>query len=61
MRLILLHLFKHYDFNLSYDQLLTTHNSDYQGINLFTMGPQSIHKKELLGMYVNIVKRKSNL
>ena len=45
MRLILLHLFKDYDFNLSYDQLLTTQKTDYQGINLFTMGPQSIHKK----------------
>ena len=61
MRLILLHLFKQYDFNLSYDQLLTTQQNDYQGINLFTMGPQSIHKKELVGMYVNIIKRKSNL
>jgi cytochrome P450 len=61
MRLILLHLFKQYDFNLSYDQLLTTQQNDYQGINLFTMGPQSTDKKELLGMYVNIVKRKSNL
>ncbi len=57
MRLILLHLFKEYDFKLSYNQK----NSKVHGINLFTMGPNSIQSDELLGMYVDIIPRKSRL
>jgi cytochrome P450 len=57
MRLILLYLFEDYDFQLTQDQL--THN--VSGINLFTMGPGSYKKDELLGLYVDVVPRKSKL
>jgi len=57
MRLILLNLFKNYEFNLSKEQ----EKEDVQGLNLFTMGPQSIKNDELLGLYVNVVPRKSRL
>ena len=61
MRLILLSIFKEFDFTLSYDQLVTVDDTQYNGINLFTMGPKSIYDDELLGMYVDIVPRKSKL
>ena len=61
MRLILLNLFKHYDFSLSRDQLRLVDQSKYRGVNLFTMGPQSIYDDELLGMYMNVIPRKSRL
>ena len=61
MRLILLNLFKNYDFNLSYDQLIMIDYSKYYGLNLFTLGPTSIKDDELLGLYVDVVPRKSNL
>ena len=57
MRLILLHLFKDYEFHLSQEQA----NVDVQSLNLFTMGPQSMKKDELLGLYVDVVPRKSRL
>ena len=57
MRLILLYLFKDYDFQLSQEQ----QNHNISGINLFTMGPGSYKKNELLGLYVDVVPRKSRL
>lgn len=57
MRLILLYLFKDYDFQLTQEQL----NHNISGVNLFTMGPGSYKKDELLGLYVDIVPRKSKL
>ena len=57
MRLILLHLFKDYEFHLSQEQA----NVDIQSLNLFTMGPQSMKNDELLGLYVDVVQRKSRL
>ena len=57
MRLILLYLFKDYDFQLTQEQL----NHNVSGINLFTMGPGSYKKNELLGLYVDVVPRKSKL
>ena len=61
MRLILLYIFKDYDFNLSYDQLLTVDDKSYQGVNLFTMGPKSVNNDELLGLYLDVAPRKSRL
>ena len=61
MRLILLNIFKNYDFNLNKDQLMLTDYKKYKGINLFTLGPQSIKNDELLGMYVDIIPRKSKI
>ena len=57
MRLILLYLFKDYDFQLTKEQL----NHNVSGINLFTMGPGSYKKDELLGLYVDVIPRKSRL
>ena len=57
MRLILLYIFKDHDFYLSQEQ----EKVDVHSLNLFTMGPQSMKKNELLGLYVNVVPRKSRL
>ena len=57
MRLILLYLFKNYDFELSKDQLQMKEKYTYEGVNLFTLGPGSIKNDELLGMYINIIPR----
>jgi len=57
MRLILLNIFKYYDFHLSKEQ----ETVDVEGLNLFTMGPKSIKKDELIGLYVDVVPRKSRL
>jgi cytochrome P450 len=59
MRLILLNVFKYFDFSFSYDQLVTAHHQ--KGLNLFTMGPQSIRNDELNGMYMVVHPRKSKL
>ena len=61
MRLILLHIFKHYDFSLTKKQKEMDSRNEYKGINTFTMGPGSIYEDELLGMYVDVVPRKSKL
>ena len=61
MRLILLNIFKDHDIQLSEEQQKTVYNEHYQGINTFTMGPKSIHKNELIGMYINLQSRKSKL
>ena len=60
MRLILLHLFKNHDFTLEEKQSKTINDPKYQGVNTFTMGPQSVYGG-LLGMFVNIHLRKSRL
>ena len=60
MRLILLHLFKDNDFVLTSLQTKISKDPNYMGINTFTMGPASIGE-ELIGMYVNIIKRKSTI
>ena len=60
MRLILLNLFKYHDFKLSDEQIATIDDPKYMGINTFTMGPADI-KGGLLGMYINIHLRKSNI
>ena len=57
MRLILLYLFKDYEFQLTQEQ----QNKGIKSINLFTMGPCSYKEDELLGLYVNVVPRKSKL
>jgi len=61
MRLILLHICKHYDFSLTKEQREVGTTTDYKGFNTFTMGPGSIYEDELLGMYVDVVPRKSKL
>ena len=62
MRLILLNIFKYYDFELTDEQKKTIHDPNYLGINTFTMGPSNINKNnELLGMYVHIIPRYSKL
>ena len=60
MRLILLNVFKDHDFSLDSEQEKTVDDPKYSGINLFTMGPQSVYDG-LLGMFMNVHKRKSNL
>ena len=60
MRLILLNIFKDHDFDLDLDQKKTVNDPKYLGVNLFTLGPQSVHE-QLLGMFVNVYKRKSCL
>ncbi len=61
MRLILLNIFKNHDFNLDSKQELLINNPKYLGVNFFTLGPKSIKNNELLGMYINVFKRKHNL
>ena len=60
MRLILLHLFKRHDFVLTSLQTKISKDPNYMGINTFTMGPASIGE-ELIGMYVDVFKRKTNI
>ena len=36
-------------------------DKSYQGVNLFTMGPKSVNNDELLGLYLDVVPRKSRL
>ena len=60
MRLILLNIFKDHDFSLDPKQEETVNDPKYSGINLFTLGPQSVYSG-LLGMFMNVSKRKSNL
>jgi len=62
MRLILLNIFKNYDFTLTSLQSKTSCDPKYMGINTFTLGPGNIHNnKELIGMHVDIQKRTSNI
>lgn len=60
MRLILLNIFKDYDFILDPKQQQTVNDSKYMGINTFTMGPQNVNEG-IIGMYVNVIPRKSKL
>ena len=59
MRLILLNIFKNHDFNLTKEQLSV--KEDELSCNYLTMGPRDLKKKNIIGMYFNISKRKSNL
>ena len=61
IRLILLNMFKECDFQLTSKQNTTIHDTNYMGFNTITLAPKSIYNTELLGMYVNIFSRKSNL
>ena len=61
MRLILVNLFKDYDFRLSPEQEEFSQSPEFVGVNLFTMGPKSMYKDELLGMYMDVIPRKSRL
>ena len=60
MRLVLLNIFKDYDFILDPKQQQTVNDSKYMGINTFTMGPQNVNGG-IIGMYVNVIPRKSKL
>ena len=60
MRLILLYLFKDFDFILTSLQSKISNDPNYMGINTFTMGPASVGK-ELIGMYVDVFKRNVKL
>ena len=60
MRLILLNLFKNYDFELDPKQKETIDDPKYMGINTFTMGPQNVYDG-IIGMYCNVIPRKSKL
>ena len=62
MRLILLNLFKYYDFELDTHQKNTINDDNYMGLNLFTMGPLNIYDTdEILGMFVHVIPRYSRL
>ena len=62
MRLILLNIFKNYDFELDHKQKETINDPMYMGINTFTMGPANIYNnEELLGMYTLVIPRKNKL
>ena len=56
MRLILLYLFRDYDFELSPEQ-----PHEIQGLNTFTMGPKSHKDDEMMGVYVSVISRNSKL
>ena len=63
MRIILLHLLKHFYFTLPKKQL-NTYNQETISINLQTLGPRNIYNNNLnqkkLGMYVNVIERDNN-
>ena len=60
MRIILLHLLKHFTFSLPKKQL-ENYDQDHISLNCVTLGPRSIYNKDLydrcLGMYVNVTPR----
>jgi len=60
MRLILLNIFKDYDFIFDPKQQKTINDPKYMGINTFTMGPQNVYG-DIIGMYINVIPRKSKL
>ena len=59
MRIILLHLMKHYVFTLTEKQTNTYKNEDI-GLNKFTLGPRDIYNYTHMGLYVNVKKRLIN-
>jgi len=61
MRLILLYIFKSFDFALSELQMETVDDPKYKGFNTFTMGPKSVYENELVGMYAHVIPRSSKL
>ncbi len=60
LRLILLHLFKHYTFTLSKDQAQRDDQTNL-GLNSFTMGPRSVYKHEMYGMQLDIHSRQAKM
>lgn len=61
MRLILLYIFRDYDFTLTFEQEKTVLDKKYLGINLLTLAPKSINTNEPLGMYVNVYNRNAKM
>ncbi len=62
MRLILLNIFKHFDFELDTKQDINSNNPNYMGLNTFTLGPYNIYDTdELLGMFVKVIPNNSRL
>jgi cytochrome P450 family 4 len=59
MRIILLHLFKHYTFSLTEKQM-NTYNQEDLGLNQFTLGPRDIYDYNKNGLYVKVKKRLFN-
>lgn len=63
MRLLLLHLLRHFNFSVTEKQL-NTYNEENMCFNSFTMGPRNIYNKNLtesnLGMYINVSRRNKN-
>jgi len=59
MRIILLHLLKHYSFSLTEKQM-NTYNQDDLGLNQFTLGPRDIYDYNKNGLYVKVTKRLFN-
>ena len=56
MRLILLHIFRKYDFEFAKEQ-----PREVLGLNTFTLGPKSYKKDEMLGLYLSVIPRHSRL
>ena len=46
---------------MKFDVIVILSHKSYQGVNLFTMGPKSIKNDELVGLYLDVVPRKSKL
>ena len=62
MRLILLNVFKSYDFRLDPIQEQTLHDPTYMGVNTFTMGPLNVKdRKDIFGMHVQVIPRYSRI
>jgi cytochrome P450 len=59
MRLILLNILKNHDFRLTSEQALV--KEDKLSCNYFTMGPRDLKNKNIIAMYFNVFKRKSNM
>ena len=63
MRIILLHLLKHFTFSIPKKQL-ENYDQEHISLNGVTLAPRSIYNKDLydktLGMYVNVIPRNLN-
>ena len=59
MRVILLHLMKHYSFSLTEKQKKTYKQEDL-GLNRFTLGPRDIYNYNKNGLYIRVKKRLFN-
>jgi cytochrome P450 len=56
MRLILLHLFREFDFEFAAEQ-----PQNINGMNTFTMGPKSYKDNEMIGLYLRVFQRRSRI